>query len=378
MEALDILVRKGNHGADDKLLKMTITDVTMHPASEVPAGGDDPGASGKTELRSVDHDQSVHHPIELRIEHGGDAAAAEGRVRSLPCMGLSRSITNKFLMPRSARPRSAFGSAEHSFIDPSQARRILGRARFDGREGTDAVDMHRVFSWKGVVERNARDFDTIIELLCSLARIGRSRPFVPTLPRRRHTRIMSILRPAEFALRRLIAIASRTVTVDVKTGGNAAPGKQNAARPTPVRRSRDGNSDLGEVAIPAFRLFDPPKRYARFFLGEREYEARCIRNARGTKPPSITLPPDEPVDARALCLRIQSLRNAFEHIDAQAKRLARWRARDPEKRRPKCQSPIRIGRPPGYLDKPKSDIAVLLKECHLLAIEAWAEAPDSS
>lgn len=48
MEALDILVRKGNHGADDKLLKMTITDVTMHPASEVPAGGDGLGGERET------------------------------------------------------------------------------------------------------------------------------------------------------------------------------------------------------------------------------------------------------------------------------------------------------------------------------------------
>ena len=64
------------------------------------------------------------------------------------------------------------------------------------------------FDWEKAVERNFEALERIVVLLLGLAGIGTLQPVVETLPRGRYIRILSILRPAEYAARRLIAMAA--------------------------------------------------------------------------------------------------------------------------------------------------------------------------
>ncbi|GAB4349615.1 MAG: hypothetical protein Kow0026_05100 [Oricola sp.] len=213
------------------------------------------------------------------------------------------------------------------------------------------------FDWNGAIDRNFAALEIVVALLHRLAGIASHRPFVATLPRHLHTRILSILRPAEYALRRLIAIVACRLDVaalPVRRSGSAMP--------PPVIPASPG-------AIPAFRLFDPFKPVPEPWLTPGEIAALA---GPGGIPagPGPALPPGEPVDARGVCRRINALRRAMNDLDRQALRLARWRV---VRCRPRRWSPLRPGRPPGWTKRPKSDVGEVLKECDLLARIAWKE-----
>jgi hypothetical protein len=79
---------------------------------------------------------------------------------------------------------------------------------------------------------------------------------------------------------------------------------------------------------------------------------------------------DGTVDARHLVRRLLAAADALQDIPRHALRLALWRARPKEERRPERWSPLRPGRPPGFRKRAKYEIDEILKECHWLARNA--------
>jgi len=79
--------------------------------------------------------------------------------------------------------------------------------------------------WDRAIETKVLALEQIVILLLRLAGIGTLVPEVETLPRALRTRILHILRPAEFAMRRLILIAALQIRVTVPPApdsGNSA------------------------------------------------------------------------------------------------------------------------------------------------------------
>jgi hypothetical protein len=80
-----------------------------------------------------------------------------------------------------------------------------------------------------------------------------------------------------------------------------------------------------------------------------------------------------PASAEALGRRLLALKQALDNIPAQAKRLTRWYAtRDLAlaQNQPHRLSPIRPGPPPALQRRERGEMATLLSECHLMAIDA--------
>jgi len=226
------------------------------------------------------------------------------------------------------------------------------------------------FDWEGAIGKNFEAIERIVAGLYALAGIASHRPFVATLPRHLHVRILSVLRPAEYAARRLIAMAACTLhlTAPPMRPATVTPGKPSASQP--------GQHGPVPERPPAFPLFDPFKPFGAPWLTPEEIAA--LDNPAGSPLPA--LPPDDPVGARAVCRRIAALRHALEDLDGQARRLARWRARRSleasscsglTRVRPRRWSPMRPGRPPGWKRRPKTALEEVLYECHFLACDAW-------
>ncbi|QKV17128.1 hypothetical protein [Oricola thermophila] len=236
------------------------------------------------------------------------------------------------------------------------------------------------FDWERAVERNLDELLRIVARLFVLAgiRTGRSLVF---LPRGLRTRILSVLRPAEFAARRLVAMAAcKLVTVvtrraephgkqlpaipgtDPGTGDAPRPRSLNAATPPESKNNpltvvlRDDGPDGHPGTAPAggpetrpdadptdaelldlyrdrpsFALFDPWKRYAPFLFDVTGLDGpfgHVFLEYEGDEDwPAPGLDPDELVDARAISRRIRALALALDDLDGQAARLARWKAR---------------------------------------------------
>ncbi|GAB4363167.1 MAG: hypothetical protein Kow0026_27510 [Oricola sp.] len=224
------------------------------------------------------------------------------------------------------------------------------------------------FDWKRAVERNLDELIGIVTRLFVMAgiRTGRS---VVLLPRGLRLRILSILRPAEFAARRLIVMAACGLVRDVKL--RPVPDGPGEPRPTP--EGGPASSEAGGVPRrPAFALFDPFKRFAPPFLEDGETEFWWDGDDDENLPPELD--PGELVDARAVCRRIEALEAALQDIGGQALRLARWKARRDGGAagiRPRRWRPMRPGLPPGWRKRPRTHAEEVLKECHGLALHAW-------
>ena len=143
-----------------------------------------------------------------------------------------------------------------------------------------------------------------------------------------------------------------------------------------------GHRPEGQAPAPAntsFPLLDPLKRFA--FTPRRRYATTIPRvraladislpvYMRTPEPPAWRPPaPDDPLDATGVLRRLAALRRALNDIDAQARRLARWQARqDAGLIRAKRWSPMRPGWPPGRRKRPRYEIDDILRECHSLAV----------
>jgi len=270
------------------------------------------------------------------------------------------------------------------------------------------------FDWRRAIDLNCEKLCDIAFRLLVMAGIqaGRSNPF---LPRHLYLRILSILRPAEFAARRLIAMAAcKLVTITVRSTENrrATPKSSVILGLDPRTHSRDADNaskaenkeppsviggsltlrgtnprvkhqdgvlaksprkavDLPPDATqPAFALFDPFKPFAEPWLTPAEIAA--LDNPNTENWIRTASQSNEPVDARALGRRIRALANALMDLDRQALRLARWRARRAAGLgKPIRLSPFRPGLPPGWTKRPKTEVEQVLKECNYLGLEAW-------
>lgn len=213
--------------------------------------------------------------------------------------------------------------------------------------------------WALAIDRNREALLRVIAAMVALVGMAES-VSVSVLPRHVHLRVLRLLRPAESAVRRLVVILERDVTVTPR-----AP--RPAPKPGAIPKRRAGR-------VPAFRLID---RLQQIAPQRRKY-------ARGPGPQIIIIGIDEPVfytppkppepedliAAGQVCRRLASLQNALENLDAQAKRLARWRLRTAKKDGPKRHSPMRPGWPPGHLKRPTHEVHEVLRDCHELAVLA--------
>ncbi len=213
--------------------------------------------------------------------------------------------------------------------------------------------------WQLVINRNREALLTLImALMASLGLAPNGR--LTTLPQFLVSRALSIIRPAESALRRVIMIAAlklipRFVTVPKPREHNADFVRQNPRL---------------EPRLPTFDLIDSLKTFA-----DEAPDYSTFAPTHDDESADRT-----PIPADALGRRLLALKLALESIPAQAKRLARWyAARDLALRQnqPHRMSPIRSGPPPWSHRAKRSEMDKLLTECHLMAIHA-RDCHDSS
>jgi hypothetical protein len=213
-------------------------------------------------------------------------------------------------------------------------------------------------TWSLAIDRNR---DALLAVVAALIGGREGGAFARGLRRA----ALALLRPAEAAARRLIVIAARGLTV--------VPGPKRP--PVGAGLGRAGASGKP----PAFPLFDRAKRFRPMLRRAAPPGVPRIRSfwgppsAQPISPPSAKPPipkpdPDAPVDAARLRLRLASLEIALADLPRQARRLARLRARRAAQNRP-CR-PLRLGRPPGYRQRPDREIDQVLRDCHALACDA--------
>ena len=192
------------------------------------------------------------------------------------------------------------------------------------------------------------------------------------MPRHVYAAIMLILRPAESAVRRLIVIAARGLALSPR-----------ALRPLPAGLAGFGLADASKT--PSFCLFDPLKH---FVLDDYDNNALPRFSFAGLSDDEHNTPhfsqPDVPVDAAHLFTRLRALRSALNDLPLQARRLARWQARQilalksNTPYRPMRISPFRPGPPPGYRRKDIHQVDAVLKDLHNFAVEAFRWKPGDS
>jgi hypothetical protein len=220
----------------------------------------------------------------------------------------------------------------------------------------------------------------------------------PTLPRRLHRAILRLLRPAESAARRLVIVAARDMVVTLPPLRPRKPKRKSAF----LRHGEFGTGIVlpkgvrapGAPARPPRRTWslpfaDPPRRVG---VPRRPTSALGVPRI---SVPGVTRPapirprptPHDELDATRLALRLKALASVLDDLPAQAMRFARWRARakavrpaptdTPARaaRRLRRLWPLRAGRAPGSLKRPKHEVHDVLKDMQYFA---WATQPDTS
>ena len=215
--------------------------------------------------------------------------------------------------------------------------------------------------------------------------------FPPTLPRHLHRAILRLLRAAESAVRRLVIVMARGVTLQ--------PPRRRAATPGPAFLDKPGSTGLYAPQSAGVSGFLPlvPRRGGRnatraFALPLLE----PLRPFRPHRPPSSGMPricvpgviapaplrpppaPDDPLDATRLALRLRALCAALDDLPGQVRRFARWLAWR-EAGRTRRTWPLRPGRPPGQRPQRRRGDAVyeILDRLQGLAFHVLAH-PDTS
>jgi hypothetical protein len=242
--------------------------------------------------------------------------------------------------------------------------------------------------WDLAIERNREPLlRTVMELF---DRIGLTETaMVERLSRPLYWSVLLVLRTAEAAVRRLIVVAAHNIVV-----------KPRKRRPAPkgLKIPRKGNGQSKRRA--SFKLFDPPKRSRR--VRRRKitkskveprihvfaYDPRIPEPLRSHFATTTFAEPAAPaphqkqtvdkdtVNAGPLCRRLFAIKYALEDLQRQAKRLARWWANPIEERRPRRETPLRPGSPPGFRKKQIHEVDDILLECNFLA--RTLPAPDTS
>ena len=218
--------------------------------------------------------------------------------------------------------------------------------------------------WPMIIERNADRLVSVVTELFVMAGFGRGG--TAFLPRHICRALLILLRPAESALRRLIIIAARGLVVKLR-----------AARAFPAGLALNKGTDR----VPAFCLIDPLKRFApedfEWAKGWDRVQILPRISVPGLFDP--VFPAARPIaddgdliSPNAIRRRLLSLRHALDTLPRQAKRLARWRARQGLKKIGRM-SPFRPGFAPGFHRTHPREIDAILGDCHYFAREAWAD-----
>jgi hypothetical protein len=226
--------------------------------------------------------------------------------------------------------------------------------------------------WDKAVERNRLALQGVVaQILGVLAAFGGAD--VARLPRGVHATILRVLRPAESALRRLIVIAARNVSVK--------PGPVPDAVTKATKRS-----PRKQASQMMFPLIDPRKKFRQQRASRKANVPRIYFIAPDA--PFVPFAPqpsnpferladvakDRTIGARRICLRIRAFAAALDDIPRQAMRLARLRMRKPNGLRP-----LRPGKPPGHRKILHYEIDRILSECHNYALGVLSEPkPDTS
>ncbi len=268
--------------------------------------------------------------------------------------------------------------------------------------------------WALAIDRNREALTRIVAALFAMAGLTPQGGTAATLPNPIYRAILRVLRPAESATRRLVIILARGLTVNlpplrtktaksapasafvrngVGTGIWIPPGA--GIRPgTPIAAAATAANTTAPQSGPAFPLIDPLKPF-----GSAGWHGHAKNGVPRICVPGYSepfpLPPqripslDDTVSAGRLCRRMYALKRALDDLPGQAKRLARWQARqDCDRtigtnlgsgisRRPVRLSPFRPGWPPGHRARPTHEVDAILRECHTLARLAL-EQPDTS
>jgi len=184
-----------------------------------------------------------------------------------------------------------------------------------------------------------------------------------TLPRHLHRAVLSLLRPAEAAARRLIIVAARGIVVALPPARPCKP------RPTStILRNGIGTgivmprgfrprSDTRATRTFALPLFD---RLPRWGAPPRPLAASGFPRI---SIPGLTQPcpapraplPDDPIDAARLALRLGALASVLDDLPREARRFARWRARAADAARNAAVAQKGNGRDAAGAQKGKSD-----------------------
>ena len=225
--------------------------------------------------------------------------------------------------------------------------------------------------WALAIERNRKSLLRIVVALCTMIGFGGAGT-VARVSRPVYRAVLSVLRPAEAAVRRLIVVAARGMVV--------AP---QAPRPVWAGRVITSGTARGRVA---FQLFDPRRSPAkahgrcdavaggnpRIRVIDVGFDARIplFRAIYQPAPEAVAPEEDQTVKAGALCRRLAAISFALADLSRQAKRYARWQARPLETRRPKRMLALRPGPPPGLRRGQAREVDEILSECHWLARHA--------
>jgi len=253
--------------------------------------------------------------------------------------------------------------------------------------------------WTLAIERNLAALRQIAGTLFAMARFDPLQPSA-SLPRHLQASVLSILRPAEAAFRRLIVIAARDLVVTLSpaervrlvkaalpqqtsrtgiflNGRIAGPedlaalgrGSRMAAGATSIAAAQAQSEDT-KTRVPAFLLFAPLKRFGAHRKGPSQWVPRILFDLDAPPAPAAHKPasPNDPVSALPLCRRLAALQTALDDLPGQAQRLARWRARR-RLRRGGRLSPLRPGSPPGHRTRGSHPVNDVLHNCHGLAID---------
>jgi hypothetical protein len=219
--------------------------------------------------------------------------------------------------------------------------------------------MKHIMDWTKAITTNHEALREIIAEIAALLKLALTGT-ATAWPHEIQAQARRLLRPAESALRRLIIIMARDVTV-----------KLPPLRPMPkglvIKVSGQGQ--------PRFRLYDTRKRF-RPLDGERPEGKRgpCIRFMALPNPliPAALTQKPRPNRVAGLARRLAALKLAFETLPQQARRMARWQLRRQAKEKVKFKSPLRPGHPPGHQRRPRLEIDHVLEVCHGLAFDVLA------
>jgi len=241
--------------------------------------------------------------------------------------------------------------------------------------------------WGAVVELHRESLKRILATLLAMAGLADGAD-AATLPRRLYRTVLRLLRPAEAATRRLIIIAARGLVVTL-------PPQRPKKTPPKSIFVRDGHgtgivlphgvrpSDVmpGAAKPPrdlSFPLLDPLRFPRNFRPPTRSVPRISVPGITIPFPIAVHRPPsaEDPIDATRLSSRLRLLAQILDDLPRQARRFARWQARNYAGLTRRLW-PLRPGRPPGSRRRADHAVDDVLADTHGLAFDTLARRDTS-